>query len=58
MRSTSEKSGNVMGECTIQTDTMVVPLTPNPGVWFVYYESLKRELNKRLIFDIRCDARL
>ena len=25
---------------------------------FVYYESIKRELNKRLIFDSRCDARL
>ena len=24
----------------------------------VYYESIKRELNKRLIFDCRCDARL
>ena len=24
----------------------------------VYYESIKRELNKRLIFDSRCDARL
>jgi hypothetical protein len=23
----------------------------------VYYESIKRELNKRLIFDSRCDAR-
>ena len=25
---------------------------------FVYYESIKRELNKRLMFDSRCDARL
>ena len=25
---------------------------------FVYYESIKRELNKRLIFDSRCDTRL
>ena len=25
---------------------------------FVYYESMKRELNKRLIFDSRCDGRL
>ena len=25
---------------------------------FVYYESIKRELNKRLIFECRCDARL
>ena len=25
---------------------------------FVYYESIKRELNKRLIFEWRCDARL
>ena len=24
----------------------------------VYYESIKRELNKRLIFECRCDARL
>jgi hypothetical protein len=24
----------------------------------VYYESIKRELNKRLIFDSRCEARL
>jgi hypothetical protein len=24
----------------------------------VYYESIKRELNKRLKFDSRCDARL
>ena len=27
-------------------------------ILFVYYESIKRELNKRLIFDSRCDARL
>ena len=26
--------------------------------FFVYYESIKWELNKRLIFDSRCDARL
>ena len=26
--------------------------------FFVYYESIKRELNKRLIFECRCDARL
>ena len=26
--------------------------------YFVYYESIKRELNKRLIFDSRCDVRL
>ena len=26
--------------------------------FIVYYESIKRELNKRLIFDSRCDARL
>ncbi len=26
--------------------------------FFVYYESIKRELNKRLAFDSRCDARL
>ena len=25
---------------------------------FVYYESIKRELNQKLIFDSRCDARL
>ena len=25
---------------------------------FVYYESIKRELDKRLIFDSRCDTRL
>ena len=25
---------------------------------FVYYESIKRELNKRLVFECRCDARL
>ena len=25
---------------------------------YVYYESIKRELNKRLIFECRCDARL
>ena len=25
---------------------------------FVYYESIKRELSKRLIFECRCDARL
>ena len=25
---------------------------------FVYYESIKRELKKRLIFDSRCDTRL
>ncbi len=24
----------------------------------VYYESIKRELNKRLIFECRCDPRL
>ena len=27
-------------------------------IFHVYYESIKRELNKRLIFDSRCDARL
>ena len=26
--------------------------------FFVYYESIKRELNKRLIFECRCDSRL
>ena len=26
--------------------------------WVVSYESIKRELNKRLIFECRCDARL
>jgi hypothetical protein len=25
---------------------------------FVYYESIKGEINKRLIFECRCDARL
>ena len=25
---------------------------------FVYYESIKREINKRLTFECRCDARL
>ena len=25
---------------------------------FVYYESIKRKLNKRLKFDSRCDGRL
>ena len=25
---------------------------------FVYYESIKREVNKRLKFDSRCDTRL
>ena len=25
---------------------------------FVYYESIQRELNKRLILDCRCDSRL
>ena len=37
-------------------------LTLADGVVFlnliVYYESIKRELNKRLIVDSRCDARL
>ena len=28
------------------------------GSFFVYYESIKQELNKRLIFESRCDARL
>ena len=28
------------------------------GRVFVYYESIKRELNKRLKFDSRCDERL
>ena len=28
------------------------------SIKFVYYESIKRDLNKRLIFDSRCDARL
>ena len=27
-------------------------------VFFVHYESIKRELNKRLKFDNRCDASL
>ena len=26
--------------------------------FFVYYESIKRDLNKKLIFDSRCDVRL
>ena len=25
---------------------------------FIYYESIKRELNKRLILECRCDPRL
>ncbi len=29
----------------------------SPG-FFVYYELIKRELNKRLIFECRCDTRL
>ena len=31
---------------------------PKVLISFVYYESIKRELNKRLIFDSRCDERL
>ncbi len=31
---------------------------PEIGWTIVYYESIKRELNKRLIFDSRCDVRL
>ena len=26
--------------------------------WFVYYESIKRELKRRLIYEYRCDERL
>jgi hypothetical protein len=25
---------------------------------FIYYETIKRELNKRLIYECRCDERL
>ena len=34
-------------------DTMVAPLTPN-----VYYETIKRELKTKTIYEYRCDERL
>ena len=40
---------------------MDTPMSMKPSGqkdFFVYYESIKRELNKRLKFDSRCDARL
>jgi hypothetical protein len=33
-------------------------LTRSLSGFFVYYESIKRKLNKRLILDCRCDVRL
>ena len=37
---------------------IVDPGSVKRGNMFVYYESINRELNKRLLFDSRCDARL
>ncbi len=31
---------------------------PEPTILLVYYESIKRELNRRLIYECRCDERL
>jgi hypothetical protein len=31
--------------------------TPLEQVFFVYYESIKRELKRRLIYEYRCDER-
>ena len=47
----NEESGN--GESTDSEVTSLLSYT-----MFVYYESTKRDLNKRLIFDSRCDTRL
>ena len=48
-----------MGECVIWTSHHAHEVELVTGrLWFVYYESIKRELNKRLIFECRCDARL
>ena len=43
----------VMNLCTCVSEEGV-----NGNLLFVYYESIKRELNKRLIFECRCDAGL
>ena len=34
------------------------PYEPDTLKTLVYYESIKRELNKRLMFECLCDARL
>ncbi len=36
----------------------VVNPAPNPHTQVVYYESIKRELKRRLIYEYRCDERL
>ncbi len=41
-----ERFTSVMGECVIESLTVV------------YYETIKRVLNKRLIYECRCDERL
>ena len=56
---------------THDPDAMVVPPTPKPtykdcysrsrdyfGSYVVYYESIKRELKIRSIYECRCDERL
>ncbi len=45
-RSIDERFASVMVECVIETRTVV------------YYATMKRELNKRLIYECRCDERL
>jgi hypothetical protein len=43
---------------TLQSFTHSVLPSTGEAVPVFYYESIKRELNKRLKFDSRCDARL
>jgi hypothetical protein len=32
-------------------------MTRNLGYMYVYYEEIKREVNRRLIYECRCDER-
>ena len=44
---------------TVQHDAVDAPWSEDSGkLLFVYYESIKRELKRRLIYEYRCDERL
>ena len=50
---------NVRDEMSRETEIRIAySFTRIKTMILVYYESIKRELSKRLIFECRCDARL
>ncbi len=42
---------------TCHTDNTRIGKLPDPQI-IVYYETIKRELNRRIIYECRCDERL